>query len=89
MNFKTPALIAALTLAASTSFAASDDNLRDDYLGAQAHAKALSAQLETMGVDADATVEFNSPATLSQKVSAYEGKIAELQGQFDSARSAN
>lgn len=89
MNFKTPALIAALTFTATASFAASDNNLHDDYLSAQAQAKALSAQLDTMGVESNPNVEFNSPATLSQKVDAYEAKISDLQGQFDSAHSAN
>ncbi|WP_067098385.1 hypothetical protein [Marinomonas atlantica] len=88
MNFKTSALIAALTLSATASFAASDNNLQDDYLDAQAHAKALSAQLDTMGVDANATIDFNSPVTLSQKVEAYHDKISDLQGQFESARAA-
>ena len=84
MNFKTPALIAALALTATASFAASDENnLLDNYLDAQAHAKALSAQLETMGVDSNPTVEFNSPATLSQKLDAYQDKIDSLQAQFD------
>lgn len=90
MNFKTPALIAALTLTASASFASGDENnLLDNYLDAQAHAKALSAQLETMGVDSNPTVEFNSPATLSQKLDAYQDKVTELQSQFDTVRSAN
>ncbi|CUB04216.1 hypothetical protein [Marinomonas fungiae] len=90
MNFKTPALIAALTLAASASFASGDENnLLDNYLDAQAHAKALSAQLETMGVESNPTVEFNSPATLSQKLDAYQEKVSELQDQFDTVRTAN
>lgn len=90
MNFKTPSIIAALALTATTSFAASDENnLLDDYLEAQAHAKALSAQLESMGVESNPTVEFNSPATLSQKLDAYQDKLAELQNQFDTVRSAN
>lgn len=90
MNFKTPALIAALALTASASFASGDENnLLDDYLDAQAHAKALSAQLETMGVESNPNVEFNSPATLSQKLDAYQDKISDLQSQFDTVRTAN
>lgn len=90
MNFKTPALIAALALTASASFASGDENnLLDDYLDAQAHAKALSAQLETMGVESNPNVEFNSPATLSQKLDAYQDKISDLQSQFDTVRIAN
>ncbi|MBJ7550601.1 hypothetical protein [Marinomonas ostreistagni] len=90
MNFKTPALIAALALSASASFAASDENnLLDDYLDAQAHAKALSAQLETMGIESNPNVEFNSPATLSQKLDAYQQKVDELQSEFDTVHSAN
>lgn len=84
MNIKAPALVAALTFAASASFASGDENnLLDDYLDAQAHAKALSAELETMGVESNPSVEFNAPATLSQKLNAYEHKIDELQHQFD------
>ncbi|MCO4785098.1 hypothetical protein [Marinomonas atlantica] len=83
MNFKTPAMIATLTLAASATFAAGDNNLQDDYLDAQSHAKAISAQLETMGVDTNPNVEFNSPTTLSQKVDAYEEKIDTLQSQYN------
>ncbi|WP_156490831.1 hypothetical protein [Marinomonas atlantica] len=90
MNFKTPALIAALTLSASASFASGDENnLLDNYLDAQAHAQAISEQLETMGVESNPNVEFNSPATLSQKLDAYEEKIDDLQGQFDIVRNAN
>ncbi|SBT17944.1 hypothetical protein MGA5115_02061 [Marinomonas gallaica] len=90
MNFKTPALIAALTLTASASFASGDENnLLDNYLDAQAHAQAISAQLETMGVESNPNIEFNSPTTLSQKLDAYEDKIDELQNQFDTVRSAN
>ena len=90
MNFKTPALIAALTLTASASFASGDENnLLDNYLDAQAHAQAISAQLETMGVESNPNIEFNSPTTLSQKLNAYEDKIDELQNQFDTVRSAN
>lgn len=90
MNFKTPTLIAALTLVASASFASGDENnLLDDYLDAQAQAKAISAQLETMGVDSNPMVEFNSPATLSQKLDAYEDKISELQDQFDTVRTSH
>lgn len=85
MNFKTPAIIATLALTASVSFASGDENnLLENYLDAQAHAKALSAQLETMGVESNATVEFNSPATMSQKLDAYKEKIGALQAQFDS-----
>ena len=84
MNFKTPAIIATLALTASVSFASGDENnLLDNYLDAQAHAQALSAQLETMGIESNPTVEFNSPATLSQKLDAYENKIDSLQAQFD------
>ncbi|SBS30577.1 hypothetical protein MAQ5080_01714 [Marinomonas aquimarina] len=90
MNFKTPALIAALTLTASASFASGDENnLLDNYLDAQAQAKALSAQLETMGVESNPIVEFNSPATLSQKLDAYQDKISDLQDQFDTVHKAN
>lgn len=73
------------TAAMSTSAIASGDenNLLDDYLDAQAHAKALSAQLETMGLESNPNVEFNSPATLSQKLDAYEDKIDNLQDRFD------
>lgn len=84
MKFTTTALIAALTLSATASFASSDENnLVENYLDTKAHVKAISAQLETMGVEHDANVEFNSPATLSQKLDAYEDKLAELQGEFD------
>ncbi|MAF15258.1 MAG: hypothetical protein CMG93_04695 [Marinomonas sp.] len=90
MNFKTPAIIATLALTATASFASGDENnLLDDYLDAQAHAKALSAQLETMGVESNPNVEFNSPATLSQKLDAYQDKISDLQSQFDTVRTAN
>ncbi|MBM6551854.1 hypothetical protein [Marinomonas ostreistagni] len=86
MNFKTPALIAALALTATTSFASSDENnLVEDYLNAQAHVKAISAQLESMGVEHDANVEFNNPTPLTLKLDAYEDKLAELQSQFDVA----
>ncbi|MEC8484260.1 MAG: hypothetical protein VXY99_10615, partial [Pseudomonadota bacterium] len=75
---------------ASASFASGDENnLLDDYLDAQAHAKALSAQLETMGVESNPNVVFNSPATLSQKLDAYQDKISDLQSQFDTVRTAN
>ncbi|MBJ7551654.1 hypothetical protein [Marinomonas ostreistagni] len=89
MNIKTSALIAALTLSASASFAASDHNIQDDIYDAQAQAKALSAQLETMGIESNPNVEFAQPTTLSQKLDAYETKIDELQGQFDSAHMSN
>ena len=90
MNFKTPAIIATLALTATASFASGDENnLLDDYLDAQAHAKALSAQLETMCVESNPNVEFNSPATLSQKLDAYQDKISDLQSQFDTVRTAN
>lgn len=90
MNFKTPAIIATLALTATASFASGDENnLLDNYLDAQAHAKALSAQLETMGVESNPNVEFNSPATLSQKLDAYQDKISDLQSQFDTVRTAN
>jgi len=90
MNFKTPAIIATLALTATASFASGDENnLLDNYLDAQAHAKALSAQLETMGVESNPNVEFNSPATLSQKLDAYQDKISDLQSQFDTVRIAN
>ncbi len=90
MNFKAPAIIATLALTATASFASGDENnLLDDYLDAQAHAKALSAQLETMGVESNPNVEFNSPATLSQKLDAYQDKISDLQSQFDTVRTAN
>ncbi|WP_067098391.1 hypothetical protein [Marinomonas atlantica] len=89
MNFKTPALIAALTLTASASFASGDENnLLDNYLDAQAHAQAISEQLETMGVESNPNVEFNSPATLSQKLDAYENKIDSLQSKFDAHTSS-
>lgn len=88
MNFKTPALIAALTLAASTSFAASD-NVQDDLLAVKAQVKALSAQLEEMGVQADDTVDFNGPTTFTQQESAYAEKAAELQRQFNTINQAN
>lgn len=90
MNFKTPAIIATLVLTASASFASGDENnLLDNYLDAQAHAKALSAQLETMGIESNPSVEFNSPVTLSQKLDAYQDKIDDLQSQFDTVRTAN
>ena len=90
MNFKTPAIIATLALTATASFASGDENnLLDDYLDARAHAKALSAQLETMGVESNPNVDFNSPATLSQKLDAYQDKISDLQSQFDTVRTAN
>tara|TARA_Y100000310_G_scaffold335350_1_gene417186 strand:- start:627 stop:899 length:273 start_codon:yes stop_codon:yes gene_type:complete len=90
MNFKTPAIIATLALTATASFASGDENnLLDNYLDAQAHAKALSAQLETMGVESNPNLEFNSPATLSQKLDAYQDKISDLQSQFDTVRTAN
>lgn len=90
MNFKTSALIAALALTATASFAASDENnLLDDYLEAKAHAQALSSELETIGVKSNPKVEFDGPATLSQKLDAYQAKIADLQGQFDISHQAN
>lgn len=89
MNIKASALIAALTLSTSASFAASDNNIQDDIYDAQAHAKAISAQLETMGVESNPNVEFAQPTTLSQKLNAYEAKIDELQGQFDAVRASN
>ena len=89
MNIKASSLIAALTLTASASFAASSNNIQDDYYDAKAQAKALSAQLETMGVESYPNVEFAQPTTLSQKLNAYEAKIDELQGQFDAVRASN
>ena len=89
MNFKTPALIAALTLTASASFAASHEtNLVEDYLNAQAHVKAISAQLDEMGVEHNADVNFSNPTPLTQKLDAYEDKLAELQSQFDIAHNS-
>ncbi len=88
MNFKTPALIAALAVAATSSFAASD-NIQDDLMAAKADVKALSAQLETMGVDVDSTVDFNGPVTFTQQEAAYSEKAAELQSQLETIRQAN
>lgn len=90
MNFKTSALIAAVAFSASATYAAGDENnLLDDYLDAQAHAQALSEQLETMGVESNPNVEFNTPTTLSQKLDAYQDKISDLQSQFDTVHTAN
>lgn len=84
MNFKTTALAATFALTASAGFAASDENnLLDDYLNAKAHAQALSEQLDSMGVENDPTVNFNSPTPLTQKLDAYEDKIDDLQHKFD------
>lgn len=85
MNFKTSVMIAALT---SATFAASSSTI-DDYRTAKADVKALSAQLETMGVAVDGMVDFNEPTAFSQKQAAYEMKAAELQKQFNAAHQSN
>lgn len=87
MNLKTPALIAALSLTATAGFA--ESSTVDDYRTAKADVKALSAQLETMGVSVDDTVDFNGPTTFAEKQAAYEMKAAELQEKFNKVNQSN
>ena len=83
MNYKTPALIAALALTASASFASSDENnLVEEYLDTQAHVQELSAQLDSHGAARDT---HYSSATLNRQLDAYQAKLADLESQFDSS----
>ena len=85
MNYKTPALIAALTLTASASFASSDENnLVEDYLDTQAHVHQLSDQLDANGMARDTNGDYNT-ATLNRQLDAYQAELADLESQFDSS----
>lgn len=85
---KLTAITTALLVTASVSSAAFADNISDDFKAAQADYKALSAQLETMGYNAQ-SVNLDGAATTSQKLDAINAQRSELQNTFNQLNSAN
>ena len=78
----------ALTLLATTAittsaFASSGESLNDDVRHARSNVAAISAQLDSMGVEHNAQVNFNSTSTLSQKEALLKEKHQELQTMFN------
>ena len=81
--------IALSTLAiAGLSTSAFADSAYDDLRESKAGYEALSAQLETMGYQAE-DVTFDHAMTFSQKEAVYNEKTSELQDQFNRLNSAN
>jgi len=71
------ALLAATTI--STAVFANDDALAE----AQFRVDAISAQLESMGAEVDATVELNAASTPIEQEAALAAKYEELQIQLE------
>lgn len=68
----------------TSAFADTAEDLRESKAGYEA----LSAQLETMGYQAE-DVTFDHAMTFSQKEAIYNEKTSELQDQFNRLNSAN
>lgn len=70
-------LLAATTI--STAVFANDGALAE----AQSRVDAISAQLESMGAEVDATVDLNAAATPIEQEAALAAKYEELQAQLE------
>lgn len=70
-------LLAATTI--STAVFANDGALAE----AQSRVDAISAQLESMGAEVDATVDLNAAATQIEQEAALAAKYEELQAQLE------
>ena len=87
MKKLTAIALSTLTVA-GLSTSAFADTAYDDLRESRAGYDALSAQLETMGYQAD-EVTFDRAMTFSQKEAIYNEKTNELQAQFDRLESSN
>lgn len=85
---KLAAITSAVVMASAMSTVAIADNITDDFRAAEASYNSLSAQLETMGYEAD-ELDLGSAMTPSQKLQAVEEQNKELQGVFNDLHSAN
>lgn len=80
MNVFTKTVLAFLAVTAiSTAAFANDDALME----AQSRIEAISAQLESMGVEVDASVDLNEAATPIEQEAALTAKYEELQIQLE------
>ena len=73
----------ALTLFAATTISAAAFANDDALAEAQSRVDAISAQLESMGAEVDATVELNAAATPIEQEAALTAKYEELQTQLE------
>jgi hypothetical protein len=70
------------TSAYADVFKNSDDNLRDRLLSNQARVAALGVQLDSMGVNVDTNVAFNSVSNTTQKIKLVHAKYHELRSDY-------
>lgn len=70
------------TSAYADVFKNADDNQRDTLLSNQARVAALGLQLNTMGVNVDSSVAFNSGSSTTQKTKLVHSKYHELQNDY-------
>ncbi|BFM49436.1 hypothetical protein [Marinomonas sp. THO17] len=79
-TFTKSALTLFTAAALSTAAFANEDALAE----AQSRVDAIASQLESMGAEVDATVDFNEAATPIEKEAALSAKYDELQAQLES-----
>ena len=88
MKKLTSIALSTLAVAGLSTSAFAADNAQNDLRESKAGYEALSAQLETMGYQAD-EVSLDGAMTFSQKEAIYNEKTSELQDQFNRLNSAN
>lgn len=81
---KSALTLLAATVITTSAFAANGDSLDDNVRDARSQVTAISAQLDSMGVEHNAEVNFNSTSTLTQKEALLKEKHQELQTMFNS-----
>ncbi|RDL45029.1 hypothetical protein DN730_05270 [Marinomonas piezotolerans] len=87
MKKLTAIALSTLTVA-GLSTSAFADTAYDDLRESRASYEALSAQLETMGYQAE-EVTFDRAMTIPQKEAVYNEKVSELQAEFNRLHSSN
>ena len=81
---KSALTLLAATVITTSAFASNGDSLDDNVRDARSQVTAISAQLDSMGVEHNVQVNFNSTSTLSQKEALLKEKHQELQTIFNS-----